>query len=44
MPVPGCPGLLVDIERGAIRLARCKALAVQLGVEYWHIDDLACGR
>ena len=43
MPSPGCPGLLVDIERGPIRLARSKALAVQLGVDYWHIDDLASG-
>ena len=43
MPVPGCPGLLVDIERGPIRLARSQALAMQLGLDYRHIDDLGSG-
>ncbi|RON08751.1 magnesium chelatase [Pseudomonas brassicacearum] len=35
-----CPGMLVDIERGPIRLGRAKALAAELQAEYRHIDDL----
>ena len=36
----GCPSLLVDIERGPIRLGRAADLARQLGAEYRHIDEL----
>lgn len=36
----GCPGLLIDIERGPIRLGRSKALAAQLLSDYRHIDEL----
>lgn len=35
-----CPGLLIDIERGPIRLGRAKDLAGALGAEYRHIDEL----
>ncbi|MDT9673780.1 VWA domain-containing protein [Pseudomonas sp. JV414] len=35
-----CPGLLIDIERGPIRLGRAKVLADQLQTHYQHIDDL----
>ncbi|WP_350615551.1 VWA domain-containing protein [Pseudomonas sp. HY7a-MNA-CIBAN-0227] len=35
-----CPGLLVDIERGPIRLGRAKELALGLNVDYRHIDSL----
>ncbi|WP_395607773.1 VWA domain-containing protein [Pseudomonas sp. B22129] len=35
-----CPGLLVDIERGPIRLGRAEALAVGLQLDYRHIDKL----
>ncbi|MNW15432.1 hypothetical protein D3C71_2139300 [compost metagenome] len=35
-----CPGLLIDIERGPIRLGRSKVLAAQLQAEYRHIDEL----
>ena len=35
-----CPGLLIDIERGPIRLGRSKTLAAQLQSEYRHIDEL----
>ncbi|QJI32691.1 VWA domain-containing protein [Pseudomonas sp. ADAK18] len=42
MPLPqlDCPGLLVDIERGPIRLGRAQALATGLQVDYRHIDSL----
>jgi magnesium chelatase subunit ChlD-like protein len=39
-PPLDCPGLLIDIERGPIRLGRSKVLAAQLQSEYRHIDDL----
>ncbi|MCI0995984.1 vWA domain-containing protein [Pseudomonas corrugata] len=41
LPLPplDCPCLLVDIERGPIRLGRARQLAEQLGAEYRHIDD-----
>jgi len=39
MPLLDCPGLLIDIERGPIRLGRARQLARQLGAEYWHIDE-----
>ncbi|MGF6149560.1 magnesium chelatase subunit ChlD-like protein [Pseudomonas fluorescens] len=35
-----CPALLVDIERGPIRLGRSKALAHELNADYRHIDTL----
>lgn len=35
-----CPSLLIDIERGAIRLGRALEIARQLNAEYRHIDDL----
>jgi magnesium chelatase subunit ChlD-like protein len=38
-----CPGLLIDIERGPIRLGRSKVLAAQLQAEYRHIDELLQG-
>lgn len=40
LPVLACPGLLIDIERGPIRLGRAKVLATQLQAEYRHIDDV----
>jgi magnesium chelatase subunit ChlD-like protein len=36
-----CPSLLIDIERGPIRLGRALELARQLDAEYRHIDELA---
>ncbi|MGY2289470.1 vWA domain-containing protein [Pseudomonas sp. SDO528_S397] len=35
-----CPGVLLDIERGPIRLGRAQALADGLGLEYRHIDGV----
>ncbi|MGV8887927.1 MAG: vWA domain-containing protein [Pseudomonas sp.] len=35
-----CPGLLIDIERGPIRLGRAKVMAAELQAEYRHIDDM----
>ncbi|WP_081794197.1 vWA domain-containing protein [Pseudomonas sp. RIT288] len=35
-----CPGLLIDIERGPIRLARARDLAAALNADYRHIDDM----
>ncbi|CAI8797417.1 VWA domain-containing protein [Pseudomonas sp. fls2-241-R2A-110] len=35
-----CPGLLIDIERGPIRLGRAKQLAAALEADYRHIDEL----
>ncbi|WP_045490964.1 vWA domain-containing protein [Pseudomonas sp. StFLB209] len=40
LPVFDCPGLLVDIETGPIRLGRARALADGLRVEYRHVEDL----
>ncbi|MGG2019478.1 VWA domain-containing protein [Pseudomonas sp. S8] len=40
MPPLECPGLLIDIERGPIRLARARELAAALNAEYRHIDDV----
>jgi magnesium chelatase subunit ChlD-like protein len=40
LPALECPGLLIDIERGPIRLGRSKVLAAQLQSEYRHIDEL----
>jgi magnesium chelatase subunit ChlD-like protein len=35
-----CPSLLIDIERGPIRLGRAHELARLLDAEYRHIDEL----
>jgi magnesium chelatase subunit ChlD-like protein len=43
LPELDCPGLLIDIERGPIRLGRAKVLAAQLQVDYRHIDELISG-
>lgn len=40
LPVFDCPGVLVDIETGPIRLERARALADGLGVEYRHVEEL----
>ncbi|WP_210643892.1 VWA domain-containing protein [Pseudomonas sp. Tri1] len=39
LPSMDCPCLLIDIERGPIRLGRARQLAGQLGAEYRHIDE-----
>ena len=38
-----CPGLLIDIERGPIRLGRSRVLAELLQADYRHIDELLQG-
>jgi magnesium chelatase subunit ChlD-like protein len=43
LPVLDCPGMVIDIERGPIRLGRSKVLAAQLHSEYRHIDELLPG-
>ncbi|WP_283184578.1 vWA domain-containing protein [Pseudomonas svalbardensis] len=40
LPALDCPGLLIDIERGPIRLGRAKVIATELQAEYRHIDDM----
>ncbi|WP_207204069.1 vWA domain-containing protein [Pseudomonas sp. TH31] len=40
LPMLECPGLLIDIERGPIRLGRAKVMASELEAEYRHIDDV----
>jgi magnesium chelatase subunit ChlD-like protein len=35
-----CPGLLVDIESGPIRLRKAEQMAVSLGLDYQHIESL----
>ncbi|WP_349972916.1 VWA domain-containing protein [Pseudomonas caspiana] len=35
-----CPGLLIDIESGPIRLGRAQQMAMGLGIEYQHINEL----
>jgi len=35
-----CPSVLIDIERGPIRLGRAAKLARQLGAYYQHIDGM----
>ncbi|MCU0070688.1 VWA domain-containing protein [Pseudomonas koreensis] len=40
LPALACPGLLIDIERGPIRLGRAKHLASALEVDYRHLDEL----
>ncbi|MDR8386043.1 VWA domain-containing protein [Pseudomonas sp. JL2] len=39
LPPLDCPSLLIDIERGPIRLGRARQLAGQLGAQYRHIDE-----
>jgi magnesium chelatase subunit ChlD-like protein len=38
LPLLDCPGVLVDIERGPITLGRAKQLALELHLDYRHID------
>lgn len=38
-PPLDCPCLLIDIERGPIRLGRARQLAAQLQAQYRHMDD-----
>nr|WP_192812371.1 VWA domain-containing protein [Pseudomonas psychrophila] len=38
LPRLDCPGLLIDIERGPIRLGRAQQMATDMGIEYQHID------
>lgn len=38
LPAIDCPGLLIDIERGPIRLGRAPQLAADLNADYLHID------
>jgi magnesium chelatase subunit ChlD-like protein len=40
LPELECPGLLVDIERGPIRLGRSQELAAGLQLDYRHIDTV----
>ncbi|WP_124416030.1 VWA domain-containing protein [Pseudomonas sp. R4-35-07] len=40
LPLLECPGMLVDIERGPIRLGRARELAIGLQLDYRHIDDV----
>ena len=40
LPAIDCQGLLIDIERGPIRLGRAKVMAAELQAEYRHIDDM----
>ena len=40
LPAIDCPGLLIDIERGPIRLGRSRQMAAELKAEYLHIDGL----
>ncbi|MGX9862428.1 vWA domain-containing protein [Pseudomonas moraviensis] len=39
LPALACPALLIDIERGPIRLGRAKELATALQAQYRHIDE-----
>lgn len=43
LPTLACPGVLIDIERGPIRLGRAKLLAAELQAQYRHIDELILG-
>lgn len=40
LPAFDCASLLIDIEKGPIRLGRARELASSLGAEYRHIDEL----
>ena len=39
-PTLECPGLLIDMERGPIRLGRARQIASDLHIEYRHLDEL----
>ncbi|TWR88409.1 vWA domain-containing protein [Pseudomonas saxonica] len=39
LPVLECPGLLIDIERGPIRLGKSRQMATELAIDYLHIDE-----
>ncbi|NWD77989.1 VWA domain-containing protein [Pseudomonas gingeri] len=41
LPVFNCQALLVDLEKGPIRLGRAVQLAAELGAEYRHIEALS---
>ncbi|KIH83465.1 ChlD component of cobalt chelatase involved in B12 biosynthesis [Pseudomonas batumici] len=41
LPVFNCEALLVDLEKGPIRLGRAVQLALELGAQYRHIEELA---
>lgn len=43
LPALDCPGLLIDIERGPIRLGRARQMAAELQADYRHIDELVSG-
>ncbi|EPN67659.1 magnesium chelatase subunit ChlD, partial [Pseudomonas syringae pv. actinidiae ICMP 19101] len=40
LPAFNCASLLIDIEKGPIRLGRARELAASLGADYRHIDEL----
>ncbi|WP_339418508.1 MULTISPECIES: vWA domain-containing protein [unclassified Pseudomonas] len=40
LPLLECSGLLIDIERGPIRLGRAEELAAGLQLDYQHIDKV----
>lgn len=41
LPAVACPGLLIDIERGPIRLGKSRQMATELAIDYVHIDETA---
>jgi magnesium chelatase subunit ChlD-like protein len=43
LPLLECPSLLIDIERGPIRLGRARQMAAELQADYRHIDELISG-
>ncbi|KQB53667.1 magnesium chelatase [Pseudomonas endophytica] len=40
LPKLECPGVLIDIERGPIRLGKALTMSAALNIEYRHIDAL----
>ncbi len=40
LPAFNCASVLIDIEKGPIRLGRARELASSLGADYQHIDEL----
>ncbi|KPX09363.1 vWA domain-containing protein [Pseudomonas savastanoi] len=40
LPAFNCASVLIDIEKGPIRLGRARKLASSLGADYQHIDEL----
>jgi magnesium chelatase subunit ChlD-like protein len=40
VPRLDCPGMLIDIECGPVRLRRSEQIATRLGLEYHHISTL----